>query len=294
MEIQRADVIGHPIGHTMSPFIHERLYALSGVPACYQALDVPDLAAALPALRGLDCFNITIPHKNAILPFLDGVDPAAKEFGSVNTVRVRDGKLYGYTTDGPGCRKALQGCGLSLAGPLLILGNGGAARAIAFEAARAQRDFHITIAHRPGAYDKAMALAEELAAFARRRGDRGFLVTITSYEELELDSETRFSLLLNATSVGMYPKTGESPVTEGVVRRCAAVFDAVYNPGRTQLLELARACGIKAVGGMAMLVYQAVAAHEIWYGAAFSPRDIADLCRDAEAELEKRFGGERP
>lgn len=294
MEIQRAAVIGHPIGHTMSPFIHNRLYALSGIQADYGVLDVPDLEAALPALRRLSCFNVTIPHKSAIIPCLDGIDPAAQEFGSVNTVQVREGRLYGFSTDGLGCRKALEGCGLSLSGPLLILGNGGAARAIAFEAARAQRDFHITIAHRPGAYHKAAALAEELAAFARRRGDRGFLVTIDSYEELEQDTAKKFSLLLNATSVGMYPRTGESPVTGGVVSRCAAVFDAVYNPGRTRLLELAEECGVQAVGGMAMLVHQAVAAHEIWYGTRFDPRGIAALCRDAEAELEKKFGGERP
>lgn len=78
MDVQKAAVIGHPIGHTMSPFIHKRLFALSGIPLEYQVLDVPDLAKALPRLRSLHCFNITIPHKSAILPFLDEVDPAAK------------------------------------------------------------------------------------------------------------------------------------------------------------------------------------------------------------------------
>lgn len=290
MNTQSVAVIGHPIGHTMSPFIHHRLFRLSGIPLAYQVLDVPDLPATLPALRGLDCFNITIPHKSAILPYLDGIDPAAKAFGSVNTVQVRQGKLYGYTTDGAGCRKALENHGLSFHGKMLLLGNGGAARAIAFEAAQGAGDFQITIAHRPGSYHKANALAEELAAFARGRGDKGFRIVVESYGELEQDKGQAFDLLLNCTSVGMYPHAGESPVPEAVVARCAAVFDAVYNPGRTALLQLAEKTGAKAVGGMEMLVYQAVRAHEIWYGTKFDPADLAALCQDAERELEKRFG----
>lgn len=292
MHIQKIAVIGHPIGHTMSPFIHERLFRLSGIPLDYQVLDVPDLEAALPRLRELDCFNITIPHKSAILPYLDGIDPAAKEFGSVNTVQVKDGKLYGYTTDGAGCRKALENSGASFEGSLLILGNGGAARAIAFEAAQNVRDFRITIAHRPGSYEKACALAEELAAFARRRGDKQFRIVVESYEELRLDESHKFDLLINCTSVGMYPHADASPVPESVVARCAAVFDAVYNPGRTKLLQMAEAAGAKAIGGMEMLVYQAVRAHEIWYGTRFDPADLTALCRDAEGEMEKRFAGE--
>lgn len=293
MEVQKAAVIGHPIGHTMSPFIHKRLFSLSGIPVEYQVLDVPDLEKALPQLRSLHCFNITIPHKSAILPFLDEVHPAAREFGSVNTVQVKDGKLWGYTTDGAGCRKALENHGLSFAGKLLLLGNGGAARAIAFEAAQCVRDFAITIAHRPSSQAKADALAQELAAFARRRGDRRFLVRTETYEELRLDESAKFDLLINCTSVGMYPRAGESPVPEEVVARCGAVFDAVYNPGRTQLLKLAQKTGAKAIGGMEMLVYQAVRAHEIWYGARFRPADIESLCQDAAAEMEKTFGGER-
>lgn len=291
MNIQKAAVIGHPIGHTMSPFIHERLFALSGIPMEYQVLDVPDLEAALPALRGLDCFNITIPHKSAILPYLDEIDPAAKEFGSVNTVQVKDGKLIGYTTDGAGCRKALENHGLSFGGSVLILGNGGAARAVAFEVAQCVRDFHITIAHRPSSYGKADVLAQELMCFANRRKDEDSYVATENYDMLIAEGES-FDLLINCTSVGMYPDSDASPVPEPVVARCAAVFDAVYNPSRTRLLEMAESVGAKAIGGMDMLVYQAVRAHEIWYGTRFDPADIAALCGDAEIELQKRFAGE--
>lgn len=293
MRTQKAAVIGHPLGHTMSPFIHERLFRLSGIPAEYQVLDIPDLPGALPALRELDCFNVTIPYKSAILPFLEGIDPAAETFGSVNTVQVKAGKMYGYTTDGAGWRRALETHRLCCHGPVLLLGNGGAARAIAFEIASQQRDFHITIAHREGSRGKADALALELASFARKRGDRQFRIVTETYEELSLDRSNRFDLLVNCTSVGMYPHSGESPVPEEVAARCGAVFDIVYNPSRTRLLQLAEGDGIKAIGGMEMLVYQAVAAHEIWYGSRFRPEDLKALCRDAEREMGEKFKGGR-
>ena len=269
MRVQNAAVIGHPIGHTMSPFIHQRLFALEGIPVSYQVLDVPDLPAALPALRELDCFNITIPHKSAILPFLDGLEEKARLFGSVNTVQVKEGKLLGFTTDGAGCYKALENHGRDFSGRVLLLGNGGAARALAFEA----------------------------AARLRRRGDRGFRLSVQTYGELETacafstQASPNFALLLNATSVGMYPHAGESPVSAEVVARCRAVFDAVYNPAQTQLLRLAGEADALAIGGMEMLVYQAVAAHEIWYGTRFRPEDIAALCQDAGAELARLFPG---
>ena len=185
MRVQNVAVIGHPIGHTMSPFIHQRLFALEGIPVSYQVLDVPDLPAALPALRELDCFNITIPHKSAILPFLDGLEEKARLFGSVNTVQVKEGKLLGFTTDGAGCYKALENHGCDFSGRVLLLGNGGAARALAFEAAARQRDLDLTIACRESSQPKAVALAQEVAAYLRRRGDRGFRLEVDTYEELE-------------------------------------------------------------------------------------------------------------
>lgn len=295
MEALKAAVIGHPIGHTMSPFIHRRLFALESLPVTYQVLDVPDLTAALPALRELDCFNITIPHKEAILPHLDWVEENARRFGSVNTVQVVGGQLRGWTTDGLGCRKALENHGISLEGELLLLGNGGAARALAFEAAQRCPALRLTIACRESSQEKANALAREVADYLRERGGRGFRLVVETYEELEAEcmgqDAPSFDLLLNATSVGMYPRVGVSPVSGEVVSRCAAVFDAVYNPGKTELLSLAEQAGVKAVGGMEMLVYQAVVAHELWFGTTFRPEDLRALCRDAQEELGRLFPG---
>ncbi len=291
MKNQRAAVIGHPIGHTMSPFIHQRLFALSHIPMEYQVLDVPDLAAAMPVLRQLDCFNITIPHKRAIIPYLEGIDEPAALCGSVNTVAVREGRLYGSTTDGPGAAVALAVQGLDFRRDVVILGNGGAARAIAFQAALQRENFHITLVHRAGSYEKALALASELGEFARSRGDKDFLITVQSYGELEQDVTGQYGLLVNTTSVGMYPHADESPVSKAVVARSKAVFDAVFNPSKTKLLAYGESLGVQTVEGMGMLVCQAAYSHKIWYNTEFENGDLLQLIHDAKAEMARKFGG---
>ncbi|MEY8312039.1 shikimate dehydrogenase [Oscillospiraceae bacterium 42-9] len=291
MTPQNAAVVGHPIGHTMSPFIQERLFALSGIPVRYRVIDAPDLAQALPQLLGeLDCFNVTIPHKSAIIPYLEDMCESARLCGSVNTVKVVDGRLYGFTTDGPGAAMSLGIHGLDFHGRVLILGNGGAARAIAFQAAMQQPDFDIAIAHREGSHAKAMALAEELAGYARKRGDQSFRIQVMSYQELEEDLSGRYDLLVNTTSVGMHPNPEACPVSERAVARCRAVFDVVYNPTQTLLLKRAQKLGVQALGGMGMLVCQAAYSHKIWYGTEFAPQDLLQLIQDAEAELVRLFG----
>ena len=285
MAPQKIAVIGHPIGHTMSPFIHERLFALSRRPLSYTVLDVPDLKEAIPVLCGLDCFNVTIPHKNAIIPFLDEVEEKAKASGSVNTVQVKQGRLFGYTTDGAGCRAALKNHGAELSGKVLLLGNGGAARAIAFEAAECPGT-SLTIVSRENSVEKGQKLCSDLQKY---RGV-GREVRVLTYAALESE-KTEFDVLINATSAGMYPHTGECPVSEEVVSRCSAVFDAVYNPAETELLQRAERLGVKAIGGMEMLVFQAVAAHEIWYGTQFKVSELAVICKDAAEEMRRIFGG---
>ena len=287
MQLRRFAVIGHPIGHTMSPFIHDRLFSLTGHKPEYSVLDVPSLTQALPVLRTLDGFNITIPHKSDIIPLLDDIDEKAKLFGSVNTVRVEDGKMTGYTTDGVGCKKALARYGLDFNGELLLLGRGGAARAIAFEAVLTADAPHLDIVCRESSLEKAQVLSDELAELCRTRSKTG-VFRVLSYDELAKETG-HYDLVLNTTSLGMYPKTGVSAVGEDVLSRCKAAFDAVYNPGETKFLKLAASCGLKTVGGMGMLVCQAVAAHELWYGASFKDSDIEQLICDAEAETARLF-----
>ena len=174
----------------------------------YTVLDVPDLKEAIPVLCGLDCFNVTIPHKNAIIPFLDEVEEKAKASGSVNTVQVKQGRLFGYTTDGAGCRAALKNHGTELSGKVLLLGNGGAARAIAFEAAECPGT-SLTIVSRENSVEKGQKLCSDLQKY---RGV-GREVRVLTYAALESE-KTEFDVLINATSAGMYPHTGECPVSD--------------------------------------------------------------------------------
>ena len=289
-------VIGHPIGHTMSPFIHSRLFHLSGKAAPeYQSMDIApeDLADSMSRLKQLRGFNITIPHKQAILPLLDACSPQAAAFGSVNTVSMENGIATGYTTDGIGCLKALEAAGISPKGRCLLLGSGGAARAIAFAFTEVCDTPDLTFAVREESLEKTRELCASLALYAEKLGKTGKNTAIP-YSLLESRTEAclnklSYDLLLNCTSVGMYPHIDRCAVSETVISRCGAVFDAVYNPHDTLLLKTARKLGIPVVHGMAMLVWQAAAAHEIWYGVSFRPEDMAKLTQEAAEEMERRF-----
>lgn len=291
MKTQKAAVIGHPIGHTMSPFIQKRLFELSHIPMEYRVIDVPDLEAALPELRQLDCFNITIPHKSAIIPYLEDICDSARLCGSVNTVKGIDGKLYGYTTDGAGFAMALGCVGVPVPEDVVIMGNGGAAKAIAFQMAQ-MGCRHIDIVCRKGSEEKALALSNQLAEYIREKGPVTGVGRVLKYEHLELDEfGSGYDLLVNTTSVGMYPNSDTCPVSPKAVSKFKTVFDAVYNPGETQLLKTARGLGIKTVPGMGMLVCQAAYSHKIWYDTEFKNSDLLQLIDDAQVEMERKFGG---
>lgn len=274
-------VIGHPIAHTMSPFIHKRLFRLSGLDTDYGVLDIApdDLPGKFAELKALDGFNITIPNKQAIIRYLDAVDGKAQFFNSVNTVKNENGRLTGYTTDGIGFCKALEAAGADLGGRTVILGAGGAARALAFEAVL--NGGCVTVAARAHSLEAAQQLCNDL------NRKIGFIrANFCLLDEIS----GPIDLLVNATPAGMYPNTDACPVSEQVIRQSACVFDAVYNPEETVLLRLTRKNGIKAIGGMGMLVWQAVAAHEIWYGAEFRTQDVEAICADAAKEMKKKFG----
>lgn len=281
MEEKNYAVVGHPIVHTMSPFIHSRLFALAGSPARYGAVDLAPqaLAEALPLLRRLDGCNITIPHKRSIIPLLDALDEKAALSGSVNTVKNEGGRLTGFTTDGDGFRMALSAAGVGLNGRTVVLGAGGAARAVAFEAALAGGS--VVVAARERSLPAAAELCADLAE--KVPGARAESRPIGAVEG-EMD------LLVNATPAGMYPDLKSCAADEGLVRRAGCVFDAVYNPSETALLRLARRNGVRAVGGMAMLVWQAAAAQAVWTGARFRAEDVGRLCGQAAFEMKKKFG----
>lgn len=272
-------VIGHPIGHTMSPFIHKRLFELAGTDGKYTVMDIApqELQVKMKELDMLAGYNITIPHKQAIIPYLDGLDKKAELYGSVNTVRNGE-KRTGFTTDPDGFLKALEAAGIPFCGRVIIIGCGGVARTFAYEAALAGCD--LTIAARQEDMEACKKLSAELEAKLDFKNTKSTLIG---------DIEGDYGLLVNATPVGMYPKTDAAAVSEKVISRCENVFDAVYNPLETKLVKTAKANGSRAAGGMAMLVWQAVRAHEIWDGSEYNNDDINQLIEDSAKEQMKNF-----
>ena len=255
MSTKHYAVIGHPIGHTMSPFIHKRLFALAGVDADYTALDIaPERLEAeyRDTLKKLDGYNITIPHKQAIIPYLDALDDKAQMYGSVNTVRNRDGQAKGFTTDPDGFIKAVEAAGIPLEGRIMILGCGGVARTMAYE---------IALRHKPFEFAVRREMIDQIIG--------------------------NVDVLINATPVGMYPNCDAQPIHNCAIGRCKYVYDAIYNPLETALVKRAKANGSVAEGGMSMLVWQAVVAHQHWDGSQYDKAEIDRLCRDAAAELMK-------
>ena len=279
MSTRKFAVIGHPIGHTMSPFIHKRLFELAKTDGDYTVLDIApeELPNKISALNELAGYNITIPHKQAIIPLIDKLDRKAELYGSVNTVK--NGEIReGYTTDPDGFLKALEASGIPFKGNVLILGTGGVARTFAFEAALA--GCNTTIAVRP----------DDLSAVAKLAGELNDKILSASVSTCLIDRiQGDFDLLVNATPIGMYPKVDAMVVKPELVSRCKYVFDAVYNPLETLLIKTAKANGSTAVGGMSMLVWQAVVAHEIWDGSEYSIDDINQLIEDSANELNKKF-----
>lgn len=280
MSIKKFAVIGHPIGHTMSPFIHKRLFELSGIEAEYTKLDIApeNLGDEYKnVLSKLDGYNITIPHKQNIIPLIDEIDEKAKMYGSVNTVANINGVAKGYTTDPDGFLKALDSAGITLDGRVVILGCGGVARTMAYEVVL--KSLPLLFAVRKEDVEIAKTLCNEIVNTVK-----GAKVSFCLIDELSGDID----VLVNATPLGMFPKVDVQPVSDSVISKCASVFDAVYNPLETVLIKKALANGAKAVGGMSMLVWQAVVAHEKWDGSVYDKDDIAKLCIDSAEELKNR------
>ncbi len=270
---------GHPLGHSMSPFIHKRLFELSGKNESYLLYDIdPDTVKQGfdKAIRENDGLNVTIPYKQTVIDFVDRLDESAAKYDSVNCISKKNGEIIGSNTDCIGfLRSVPEG---SLGGRVLLLGCGGVGRMMALEALLAGGS--LTIAVLEQFVPTAEALKDELLKKVENAD-----VSIALMDKIQGE----FDLLINATPVGMYPRSDSCPVSEQVIAGCRNVFDAVYNPIETVLVKTAKKLGKTAVGGMSMLVLQAVAAHEIWYGAEFNSDDIDKLIEETADELMKQF-----
>ncbi len=274
---KRFALIGHPVAHSISPFIHQRLFELSQTPAEYALLDIPPgkLPIYVTELKKLDGYNVTIPNKEKIVPFLDGLSEKASLYGCVNTVSNTERTSFGYNTDAYGFLQALALENVSLGGNVTILGCGGAARVFCFEAALA--GCKVTLAVRPQSLSRATQLKVDVEKSSAQK------VFVTTFDNIPSEVD----LLINATTVGMFPNDHDKPISEAQLKNCKAVFDAVYNPVETVLIKAARRNGSQVASGLPMLVSQAVQAHKIWTGATFKEDDIWQLLDDAKEVLRK-------
>lgn len=259
-------LIGCPLGHSISPQIHSKLFKFKNIDADYElyTINSDDLSNSIDFLKTLNGFNITIPHKRSIIEFLNHISDRAERCGAVNTVSNDNGTLNGFNTDSEGFLRALASENIELNGSVLLCGTGGVARMMACEAL--SKGCSLTVADRNPA--KAQALKEE---FSKAFGNS----SIKSTELINISGG--FDLILNGTPVGMFPKVDNLPINVDIIKNSTAVFDAIANPIETKLVRLAKQYNKKAVGGLRMLVLQAVAAHEIWDGSTYSEDEITSL-----------------
>lgn len=270
-------LIGYPLGHSMSPIIHRELLKLNNIEGDYTLFEInPDnFERELDAVKDLDGFNVTIPHKINIIPYLDDLSERAKLFGAVNTVEIKDGKKIGHNTDCEGFLRAMKMAGIELSGDVLVCGSGGVSRMFAFETVLAGAD--LTIAVR----EADLQAAEEIQKEIKDKLSKDVKV-------ITLDSvEGEYDVLVNGTPLGMYPNADACVLPKDKVQKCNAVFDAVYNPLETTLIKYAKECGAKSSNGLPMLVWQAAVAQEIWFGVEFSMQQIRDIIKITERELTK-------
>lgn len=253
-------VIGDPIEHSLSPILHNAAFSYLKLDSVFLAFQVKkeNVENAMQGMRALDIhgLNVTMPHKSAVIPFLDEVDQTAKTLNAVNTIHNNDGRLCGFSTDGIGALKALEENNADPNGKrVLLLGAGGAARAIAYTLA--QKASELVILNRTSRQ------AEELAKVLKQTLSKRVVskaLTRGNVQESLKDSD----ILVNATSVGMKPDVNQSLVEAEWLKPDLTVMDIVYNPVETKLIKDAKLAKAKVVNGVEMLIHQGAASFTIW------------------------------
>ena len=255
-------IIGEPVTHSMSPVMQNAAFQAANLDYAYVAFPVsidalPGCADAVRTL-GIRGLNVTVPHKVAVMPTLDRIDSLAQHIGAVNTIVNDVGTLIGYNTDGPGFMRALADAGVEVAGKTVVmLGAGGAARAVAYSLAEAGAQ--LAILNRSA--ERAESLALEISAIHSDHVGYAPLEHACLRERL-----SKADVLVNTTSVGMSPDIDSSPCPADLLREDLYVCDIVYHPLQTRLLREADAAGATIVGGAEMLIHQGAQAFELWTG----------------------------
>lgn len=260
-------LIGYPVAHSLLPRMQEVGFAALGIEARYRLWETPanELEARIQSLRAPEMFgaNIAMPYREAVLSWLDEIDPQAARIGAINTIVNRAGRLIGYNTDAPGFLRALQergGSGFALRGrQAVVLGSGGAAREVAVALLDNQVS-SLTILGRTGAH--VGALVEHLHQQSGAYNVRGVL--LETFEARHILGEAE--VVVNATSVGLKPNDEAELIDVGLLSSSALVLDMIFNPPQTRLLREAAEHGCLTLNGLSMLLYQGALALELWTG----------------------------
>lgn len=242
-------IMGNPVAHSLSPAMHNAAFAALGLNKAYLPFAVQDVAQAMTGLRalGIKGVSVTIPHKQAVIEYLDTIDPVAEKIGAVNTLVIANGAIHGANTDWLGANRALSEK-ISLKGAsVLLLGAGGSARAIGFGLLEAGAS--LTIASRTP--EKGQALAKLLGC---------------PWLSLAEAANAKADILVNATSMGMGSQQDLLPIVSEALVNFQVVMDIVYAPLKTRLLQAAELAGCQTINGLAMLLYQGAAQFELWTG----------------------------
>ena len=257
-------VVGWPLKHSLSPLMHNVAFSTMGLNAVYLAFETKDLLGCLQATRALPIkgMSVTLPHKSAVIQWLDEVDEAAARMGAVNTVVNREGRLIGHNTDAPGALKALREKVEPRGRSCLIIGAGGAARAIGF----------VLKGH--GAF---LTVANRNAA----RGERLARSLECPYVPLTEVKSVRADVLIQTTPVGMFPREKECPVPGDLLAPGMVVMDIIYNPLETRLLRLARDRGCLTISGLDMFIHQGAEQFRLWSGIEAPVSDMKRAVREA-------------
>lgn len=271
-------LLGSPVAHSISPMMHNEAFRLLGLDYVYLCFDTghADLQTMIQTLREMNVlgFNLTMPDKERVLPYLDDLTSAAAMTGAVNTVKNENGRLIGHNTDGIGYIQSLKDAGYDIAGgEMTLLGAGGAASSIAVQAALDQVPALHIVNRRGRSWENANRLA---ALINRQTGCRADVTDLADTKAVQ-EVIQKSSLLTNATSIGMAPHAGASPIADpSCFHKDLFVSDIIYNPRQTKLLADAQQAGCRTANGLYMLLYQGTAAFSIWTGQDMPIGDIRD------------------
>lgn len=267
-------LLGYPIGHSISPLIHNELAARYGQNLVYVPLQVAP-EKLKDAIAGADAWeflgmNVTIPYKQDVIPYLTQIDPVAKQIGACNTLVRIEGGYKGYNTDAPGLYRAMEEAGAPIEGAdAVVLGAGGVAKAIVYMLAEhgVRRIFILNRTQ-----EKAQALAEELNAYYRKAFAYG--MEMAAYRKLP----EKDLLVIQATNIGMTPNTDAVVIEDpDFYSRIGFAVDVIFNPMETKFMALAKAAGAGVMNGLKMLLYQGIIAYELWNHVEVSAKDAQEI-----------------